>query len=151
MKRRITVLVVALAAVFTTAFAVATPAQAAAQRPRSTSFIAFMNGHNEVPAADPDATGVALFSLKQNRRLCWVIITHKVNGTLTAAHIHAGVAGQNGPVAVPLSLLPGCTRISATLAWALMSHPGAFYANVHSSAYPNGAIRGQLMKAGSAR
>ena len=146
MKRRITVLVVALAAVFATA----TPAQAAAQRPHSTSFIAFMNGHNEVPAADPDATGLAMFRLKQNRQLCWVIITRKVDGTLMDAHIHAGVAGQNGPVAVPLSLWPGCTRITSKLARALRDNPGAFYANVHSSTYPNGAIRGQLMKAGSA-
>jgi CHRD domain-containing protein len=144
MKRRITVLVVALAAVFATA----TPAQAA-QRPHTTSFMAFLNGHNEVPAADPDATGLAMFSLKQNRQLCWVIITHKVDGTLTDAHIHAGVAGQNGPVAVPLSLWPGCTRISAKLAWALKAHPNTFYANVHSTTYPNGAIRGQLMRAGS--
>ncbi len=144
MKRRITVLVVALAAVFATA----TPAEAA-QRPHSTSFIAFMNGHNEVKAADPDATGVALFSLKSNRQLCWVIITHKVDGTVTAAHIHAGAAGKDGPVVVPLSLWPGCTRISARLAWALKFHPSGFYANVHSTAFPDGALRGQLMKAGS--
>jgi CHRD domain-containing protein len=144
MKRRITVFVVALAAVF----ASATPAQAA-QRPHTTSFIAFMNGHNEVPAADSDATGVALFSLKSNRQLCWVIVTHKVDGTLTAAHIHAGAAGTNGPVVVPLSLWPGCTKLSATVAGALRYHPGAFYANVHSTAFPAGAIRGQLMKAGS--
>jgi hypothetical protein len=138
------VLVVTLATVFATA----TPAEAA-QRPRTTSFIAFMNGHNEVPAADADGTGVALFSLKWNRQMCWVIITHKVDGTLTGAHIHAGAAGTNGPVAVPLSLFPGCTKISAKLAWALRWHPSAFYANVHSTAFPNGAIRGQLMKAGS--
>lgn len=144
MKRRITVFVIALAAVFATA----APANAA-QRPHSTSFMAFMNGQNEVPAADPDGTGVALFSLKSNRQLCWVIITHKVDGTLTGAHIHAGTVGKNGPVVVPLSLFPGCTRISAKLAWALKFRPGAFYANVHSTAFPNGAIRGQLMKAGS--
>ena len=145
MKRRITVLVVALATVLATA----TPAQAAPQRPRTTSFVAFMNGHNEVPAADQDATGVALLSLKSNRQLCWVIFTHKVDGTVTAAHIHAGATGTNGPVVVPLSLWPGCTWLSRKVARALREHPSAFYANVHSTAFPNGAVRGQLMKAGS--
>jgi hypothetical protein len=144
MKRRITVLVVALATVFATA----TPAEAA-QRPRTTSFVAFMNGHNEMPAADQDATGLALFSLKSNRQLCWVIITHKVDGTVTAAHIHAGAAGTNGPAVVPLSMWPGCTWVSRKLARALRTHPSWFYANVHSTAFPNGALRGQLMKAGS--
>jgi hypothetical protein len=144
MKRRITVLVVALATVFATA----TPAEAA-QRPRTTSFIAFMNGHNEVPAADQDATGLALLSLKSNRQLCWVLITRKVDGTVTAAHIHAGATGKNGPVVVPLSLWPGCTSISRKLARALRDHPDWVYANVHSTAFPNGALRGQLMKAGS--
>ena len=144
MKRRITVLVVALAVVFT----VATPAEAA-QRPRTTSFIAFMNGHNEVPAADQDATGLALLSLKSNRQLCWVLITRKVDGTVTAAHIHAGAAGKNGPVVVALSRWPGCTSVSRKLARALREHPDWFYANVHSTAFPTGALRGQLMKAGS--
>jgi hypothetical protein len=146
MKRRITVLVVALATAV--ALVPASPA-AAAHRPRTTSFIAFMNGHNEVPAADPDATGLALFSLKSNRQLCWVVITHKVDGTLTAAHIHAGVAGQNGPIVVPLTLWPGCTWLSRRLARTLRDHPSWFYANVHSTAFPNGALRGQLVKAGS--
>jgi hypothetical protein len=145
MKRRITVLVVALLTVLATA----SPAGASAQRPRTTSFIAVMNGHNEVPAADADATGIALFSLKSNRQLCWVVIAHKVDGTLTAAHIHAGAAGKNGPVAVPLTLWPGCTWLSRKLARALRDHPSWFYANVHSTAFPNGAVRGQLMKAGS--
>src|SRR4051794_12738609 len=148
MKRRITVLVVAIATVFATVFVSASPA-AAAQRPRTTSFIAVMNGHNEVPAADADATGLALFSLKSNRQLCWVVIAHKVDGTLTAALIHAGPASQNGPVVVPLTLWPGCTWLSRKLARTLRNHPSWFYANVHSTAFPNGALRGQLMKAGS--
>jgi hypothetical protein len=146
MKRRITVLVLVLAA----AFATATPAQAAPQRPRSTSFIAFMNGHNEVPPADPDATGVAMFSLKRNGQLCWVIFTHKVDGTLTGAHIHLGEAGKTGPVVVALMTTHvGCTWVNKKLAWAIRMYPMGYYVNVHSTAFPNGALRGQLMKAGS--
>jgi CHRD domain len=143
MKRRITALVLALAAVFATA----TPAQAAPQRPRSTSFIAFMNGHNEVPPADPDATGVAMFSLKRNGQLCWVIFTHKVDGMLTGAHIHASATDM---IVVPLSTAPvGCTWVNRKVAWALRMYPTSYYVNVHSTVWPKGALRGTLMKAGS--
>ena len=142
MKRRITVFALALVAVLATA----SPAEAAPSRPRTTSFMAFMNGHNETPAADPDATGVAMLSLKANRQLCWVIFTHKVDGTLTAAHIHAA---KDGSVVVPLSLWPGCTWVNRKLARALRDHPSWYYVNVHSTTYPNGAVRGPLMKAGS--
>jgi len=143
MKRRITVLALALAAVFATA----TPAQAAPQRPRSTSFIAFMNGHNEVPPADPDATGVAMFSLKRNGQLCWVIFTHKVDGTITGAHIHAN---PTGVVVVPLSTAPvGCTWVDKKLARSLRMYPMGFYVNVHSTVWPKGALRGHIMKPGS--
>jgi hypothetical protein len=146
MKRRITVLAVAVIAVLS----LATPAQAA---PNSTSFMAFLAGRNEMPAADPDATGVALLSLKANRQLCWVIITHNVDGKISAAHIHAGRAGLNGPIVVPLSTSRvGCTWVTRRLAWSLRAHPRWYYVNVHSlPSYPDGALRGQLMKSRSSR
>ena len=148
MKRRITVLAVAVIAVLS----IATPAQAA---PSSTSFMAFLSGHNEVPAGsgDPDAGGVALLSLKANRQLCWVIFTHKVDGTITGAHIHAGRAGKEGDVVVTLSKSSvGCTWVSRRVAWALWAHPRSYYVNVHSMPnYPEGALRGQLVKSRSPR
>jgi hypothetical protein len=38
----------------------------------------------------------------------------------------------------------GCTAISPTLATAIWNNPSAYYVNVHSTGYPNGAVRGQL-------
>jgi hypothetical protein len=146
MKRRITVLAVAVIAVLS----MATPAQAA---PSSTSFMAYLVGSNEVPHGDPNATGVAVLSLKANRQLCWVIVTHNVDGRLSAAHIHAGRAGTNGPVVVMLSAsVVGCTWITRRLAWSLLAHPRWYYVNVHSTPnYPDGALRGQLVKPRSSR
>jgi len=144
-KRRITVLTVAIV----TVLSLAAPAQAT---PTRASFMAFLAGRNEVPPSDPDATGVALLSLKANRQLCWVVFTRRVDGSLTGAHIHAGRAGQNGPVVVELSTSPvGYTWVTRKLAWSLWAHPSWYYVNVHSTAYKDGAARGQLMKSRSTR
>jgi hypothetical protein len=37
--------------------------------------------------------------------------------------------------------------ITTTLFNQIKASPGAYYANVHTSAFPNGAIRGQLFQA----
>lgn len=67
----------------------------------------------------------------------------------TAAHIHKGAAGANGPVVVPFAapidgLSNGCVNITADLAAAISTSPGDYYVNVHTSESPNGAVRGQL-------
>jgi hypothetical protein len=70
-----------------------------------------------------------------------------------AAHIHAGGAGVNGPIVVPLfgysppktwTLFTGCVRAARPLLAAILRDPSAYYVNVHTTQYPAGAIRGQL-------
>lgn len=75
------------------------------------------------------------------------------------AHIHPGVAGVNGPVAIgtslsataPLALTNGMAEyretgvtVSAANAAALLANPSAFYFNIHSPMNPGGFARGQL-------
>ena len=71
------------------------------------------------------------------------------NVTGTAAHVHQGAAGQNGPVIVTLvktgpnswAVPPGTTLSSAQYQayW-----DGLLYVNVHSDANKGGEIRAQL-------
>ena len=70
---------------------------------------------------------------------------------VTAAHIHTGGPGENGPPVVPMKAPEGgssggCETITAEVAAALLANPGGYYVNVHTSTFPGGAIRGQLSK-----
>jgi len=70
---------------------------------------------------------------------------------VTAAHIHTGGPGENGAPVVPLEAPEGgtsggCAQVSADVAAALLANPGGYYVNVHTRAFPGGAIRGQLSK-----
>jgi CHRD domain len=66
-----------------------------------------------------------------------------------AAHIHRVV---NGPIVVPLNqpssgdpgASSGCVTVDPKLARAILRHPHRYYANVHTAAFPSGAVRGQL-------
>jgi len=110
-------------------------------------------GANEVPAntGDPDGTGVFLMKINvQTGKLCYVLSVYNV-GTVTGVHIHRGSAGEEGPVRVELdepmtgsNAVAACTWVDPDLAVRMADHPRRFYLNVHTTAFPDGAIRGQL-------
>ncbi len=144
-------LLAAAAALVVGATTFATPA-AASHKPRTLSLGAYLTGKQEVPKGkgDPDATGLALLQLHGNGKLCYVIRVRGVDGTVDAAHLHAGRPGKNGPVSAALTpptwagSVATCTQLSGKLARRLRDDPGRYYLNVHSSAHPDGALRGQL-------
>ncbi|MEY2580217.1 MAG: hypothetical protein QOE09_66 [Ilumatobacteraceae bacterium] len=124
--------------------------------------VARLAGANEVPPGDPDGTGgfAVTFDILNPADLvagaeaCWDLSYANITGTPVAAHIHRGAAGVNGPVVVPAggvsftNLGPtsstGCTNIAPALATEIMTTPANFYANVHTTDFPGGSIRGQL-------
>ena len=70
---------------------------------------------------------------------------------ITVAHIHAGAAGENGRPVLNLETPEdgtsgGCVPVTAELAEALLSNPGGYYVNIHTRAFPTGAVRGQLAR-----
>ena len=70
---------------------------------------------------------------------------------VVAGHIHAGRPAVSGPVFVDLELTPGGTSYSRCLPVeqeaidAIAFAPWNYYGNVHTEAFPDGAIRGQLV------
>lgn len=122
---------------------------------------AVLNGSNEVPAVANGPTGSALIRLNLGqRRICFTITVSAPGADpAVAAHIHSGVAGQNGPVVIPFSntdvaalnqypyQTKGCLQnIAAATINHIRQHPEGFYVNVHTTNHAGGATRGQLSK-----
>ncbi len=116
---------------------------------------ATLNGANEVNGAgvpnqgDVDGTGTATISLNPAAgEVCYTITVANINPA-TAAHIHDGPAGVNGPVVVNFApptggTITGCTSASPALVQDIADNPAEFYVNVHTGDFPGGAVRGQL-------
>jgi len=84
---------------------------------------ATLNGANEVPPVTTAAAGTGIIALNS--------VTHLVNGNIlttgvdaTAAHVHEGAAGVNGPVIVPLTMTPPVSISRTPLAVATTSLAG---------------------------
>jgi hypothetical protein len=111
-----------------------------------TSFAFDLKGSSE-----PNATGTAVLRiLKDTATVCYRL--HAANVTLptVAAHIHKGLATDNGPVVVPFTApgadgnSSGCVASTADVVNDILANPPGFYVNVHTKEHPAGAIRAQL-------
>jgi len=107
--------------------------------------------HAKLAGADAKASGTAMVTVDDKNQVCWEL-TSKGLTDATAAHIHKGAAGANGPPVVPFSGVDasgnskGCTAAKPDVAKDLVANPADYYVNVHTKAAPAGAIRGQLGK-----
>ena len=117
-----------------------------------TKLKADLRGAAEVPGpGDPDGSGTVQVTLDSDKNeVCYDLTVTKVDDA-TAAHIHEGAAGKSGPVKVPFDApkggaAKGCKTADAAVVKDIMTHPDNYYVNVHSTAYGNGAVRGQLSK-----
>ena len=154
-----TVLSLAIAGVFALAFS----AQAQAQ---TLTLTAALHGGNENPGVLTGSAGTATVTWNTSTKAG----TYRVDvfnmpvGT-TAAHIHVGAPGQNGPVIINFAVPPGgisndfgltgtfaCSDLVPRAAQGINSCEdfeqalmlGNTYVNVHSTNNPGGEIRGQL-------
>ena len=104
-------------------------------------------GSNEVPPAQTQAYGTGVINIAPDRS---VTVTLSVIDMIpTAAHIHEGAAGANGPVIVPLDKISERSFVARDGARLTEEQYAAYkagnlYVNVHSARYPNGEVRSQI-------
>jgi len=134
-------------------------------------FITELTGFEEVPPVNnTSAIGVAEFKLGQDNIMYIVNVTDIEN--VTAAHIHSGQVGENGPIVITLfkedtpttAMTTGvlsegnitATNLEGPMAGKLLSNLTSAmsndqtYVNVHTQQNPNGEIRGQILNGTSA-
>lgn len=122
-------------------------AQASALELRD-SFAATLSGGQEVPQRQSNALGAGTVVVEPvTRSMIATLSTSGISGT--AAHIHQGATGINGPIIFPLTeTSPGSgiwtARATLTEAQFNTLRAGDYYFNVHSAAFPDGEIRGQI-------
>jgi 5'-nucleotidase len=122
--------------------------------------VAPLAGDWEVPGpGDPDGTGSATITLNHGQgRVCWEISAADITLPAAAAHIHRGAVGVAGDVVVTLSppgangKASGCrSSVGRALIEDITENQQDYYVNVHTSDFPDGAVRGQLWVPGQAR
>jgi hypothetical protein len=134
------------------------PAHAGSGAPARTLLATSLRGANEVPVAgapaggDEDGTALEFVEVRGDR--VSVAVTWQGTARPTRLDLHQGAKGENGDVRIDFSRLlhkAAGHRVTGTvtvddpaLLAALTSDPGSFYADLHTRAYPGGALRGQL-------
>ena len=106
-----------------------------------------LSGDNEVPPVKTTAAGSGTIAVADDGSVTGSVKSTGVAGT--AAHIHVGAAGKNGPVIIPLTkgadgewAVPPGAKLSAEQMKSYKA--GDLYVNVHSDANKGGEIRAQL-------
>jgi hypothetical protein len=119
-----------------------------------TVLIADLSGDQEVPGpGDPDGAGFSEVRIDPEAgTVCFFIGVDPPSLTLpaVAAHIHEGAAGEAGDIVVTLQppdasgSVEACADADAGVLEAIIGDPTGYYVNVHTSDFPDGAVRGQL-------
>lgn len=105
---------------------------------------------NEVPPNDSPATGTLTATYDTaTKKLTWKGSYSNLTGPAVAAHFHAGEAGKNGGIQVPItgassSPFEGSATLTEAQASDLLA--GKLYVNIHTAAHTAGEIRGQVQK-----
>lgn len=124
---------------------VATPTRAAAQ---IVIFNEAMTGAQQVPPNASPATGSGCLILNQaTHTLRYAIGFEGLTAPETAAHIHGfAPAGANAGILFPLPLgNPKVGSVTTTAAQEANLIAGLAYVNIHTTAFPGGEIRGQVL------
>jgi hypothetical protein len=113
---------------------------------------------NETTGSTSTAKGHSLIRVRNDGTIEFKTkILNKDHETFVAGHVHEAPVGVAGAIVVPLFVSPTpatsarhieqggiATPNAGTTGADLCANPSAYYVNYHTTAFPGGAIRGQL-------
>jgi hypothetical protein len=116
-------------------------------------FKANLDGVSEVPPVTTTARGVAyILYNKLTREMSWFVNFLDLSSAETAAHFHIGKSGKLGPIEIPVALgNPKEGNSTLTKEQEKNLFEGNLFLNIHSSNWPVGEIRGQVIPAATSR
>jgi hypothetical protein len=116
-------------------------------------FIAELNGAQASTSSGGQGSAVASYD-RDRTNLHTMVAFDGLDGTVSAGHIHAGAAGENGPVIIGLEPFTngGSYKFSTAAdnfnesTSIFMRRNDSTYINIHTSSVAAGEIRGQLIR-----
>ena len=111
-------------------------------------FKATLEGASQSPKVDTKATGTADIKVDTGAKtITWAIKSKDLTGPVTAAHFHGpAAAGANAAPEIDISKsVDGGTSPITDVQLADLK-AGKLYLNLHTAKFPNGEIRGQVLK-----
>jgi len=110
------------------------------------------NGAQVVPSSSSSAIGSVSGNLDGSENtMTGKIKWSNLSGSPTAIHIHGGLPGRNGYPYFILIKIPQATTDSMNFTAVFTESeeggiaPGKYYFDIHTAAFPNGEIRGQMI------
>lgn len=113
---------------------------------------ATLTGAQVVGGGDPDGSAKAELTISDElNTVCYDINDRMGLAEVTSVTVHRGAPGTNGPVVLRMKQAneggwKNCVERREWIEDRLENAPGAFYVQIATVEYPNGAIRGQLRK-----
>lgn len=113
---------------------------------------ATLTGQQIVGRGDPDGYAKAELTVTDElNQVCYDVNDLRNLGTVTSVRIHRGAPGATGPAVLNLSQAreggwKNCVGRSEWTEDRLENNPAAYYIQINTSDYPNGAIRGQFAR-----
>jgi hypothetical protein len=119
---------------------------------KTSTFVAILNGGQEVPPVTTTNFGVAFLTFDtRTKMLCYAINYNDVEGDETVTHVHGPAAPQQ-PANPIVDIFQsgrqknGCVVFPAQFVRSLKK--GLTYVNIHSTRFPTGELRGQILPTG---
>jgi hypothetical protein len=120
----------------------------------TSSLMGTLSGAQEVPANSSTATGMVTGDVTDPNGVFNITVSFTgLSANVTAAHIHGGLPGANGPVVIdlqplgfPLGVTSGNFNATINLTPGQLSNllSERWYVNIHTSNFPGGEIRAQI-------